>query len=75
MSKEKEIIMNNIKWTIGENRKNGGQSCGLISSKVRLDSEEANFTIEVEAFRSQLKNKQIALLLFELYLSEAYKIN
>ena len=75
MSKEKEKVINSIKWSVGENRKNGGQSCGIISPKVKLESEETNFTLEVEAFRSLLKNKEIALLLFELYLSEAYKID
>lgn len=75
MSKVKEKIINNIKWTVGEERKSGGQSCGRISSKVRLESEEADFLIEIEAYRSVLKNKQLALLLFELYLSEAHKIN
>lgn len=55
-------------------RQPGGQSVGLGSTKISLRHEETGFYIEVEAYRSQYKNRELAITLFDLYLSEAFKL-
>lgn len=51
----------------------GGQNCGVIPKAIRLTSEESNFEITINAYRSQLANKQLAYLLFQLYIDEITK--
>ena len=55
-------------------RQKGGQNVGLVSTRIYLKHEETGFYIEVEAYRSQYKNRELAITLFELYLSEAFKL-
>lgn len=51
----------------------GGQSCGVMDTSVHLVSEDTGFEIKISEYRSQIKNKQLALTLFELYLQETIK--
>lgn len=51
----------------------GGQSCGMFPSGIRLTHEDTKFQIEVEGSKSQLKNLNFAVTVFELYLEEFYK--
>lgn len=51
----------------------GGQSCGLITSDIYIRSLETDFYIKVGFHRSQIKNKELALTLFKLYLDEVIK--
>ena len=61
----KQIILKNIKKT-NPDKITGGQSCGLMSSKVLLISEDANIKIEIGYYRSSLKNYETAMILMEL---------
>lgn len=69
----KEQIKNNVKFETVNPTKTGGQSCGIIDSKQRLYSEELDLTIETGYYRSQLKNKELLMYLFELVLDEIIK--
>lgn len=48
----------------------GGQSIGAIHYGCKLTCEEAGFEVIIDAYRSQIKNRELAYLLFELYLQE-----
>lgn len=48
----------------------GGQSCGMMSRGIKLTCEELGFSITVDHHRSQLKNYETAIALFELYYFE-----
>lgn len=43
----------------------GGQSCGVKYSKLRLYSEELDLRIETGYHKSQMKNKELLLTLFD----------
>lgn len=49
--------------------KYGGQHVGVVRTDIRLICEEANFDITIGPTRSQHQNREIALMLFELYLT------
>jgi len=51
----------------------GGQSVALSPAGVYLESEETGFAVFVNHERSQLKNADLALTLFNLYLDETIK--
>jgi hypothetical protein len=68
----KEYYKGLVKWET-EVPKLGGQSCGITYYKTKLICEEVDFEISVNHHRSQLKNKQLMLTLFELYLDEILK--
>lgn len=51
-------------------RVSGGQSCGLITRDIFIRSHETDFYIEIGIHRSQIKNKELAITLFKLYLDE-----
>jgi len=49
----------------------GGQQCGTITSaSITISHQVIGFSITIDAYRSQVKNYNLALLLFELYLIE-----
>lgn len=48
----------------------GGQSVGVVGGGITLTHEELGFSISVEAHRSQFKNLDFAMIIFELYLQE-----
>ena len=49
----------------------GGQQCGtMTSSSITISHEVIGFSITIDAYCSQVKNYNLALLLFELYLIE-----
>ena len=51
----------------------GGQSVGKTDTTAILTSDETGFSISIGYHRSQHKNKETAMLLFELYLSDIFK--
>lgn len=66
----KQQIRDNIKWDTKRPAVIGGQHCGTPVYPVILISEELDFEITVGFHRSQLRNKELALTLFELALDE-----
>lgn len=50
----------------------GGQTAGQISSTIRLRHEDMNFEVIIGGSRSQLKNLEFAVSVFELYCDEFY---
>ena len=69
----KEEIRKSTKFSVHPERKNGGQSVGLMPSAIKLTNETADFEIIVGHYRSQLQNGNLALTLFNLYLDEILK--
>ena len=64
-------IIGLIKWESFPKDTPGGQTVGRAFTGVTLICEEAGFKISVDSgSRSQLRNKEIAFILFELYLME-----
>lgn len=65
MEQEREEIINSIKWKTGKTDISaGGQSCGIMDTSVRLISEKYDTEIFVGRFRSQIKNKDLAVNMF-----------
>lgn len=65
-----ENIQKLIKWETYPKQQIGGQTCGMISYGTTLICEEVGFSITIDNYRSQIKNKELALILFELYLQK-----
>ena len=72
MAKVRKDILSKVIFKPKE-QKQGGQTCGVIDTSVHLVSEDTGFEIKISEYRSQIKNKQLALTLFELYLQETIK--
>ena len=51
----------------------GGQSCGTPNYPVILTSEDLELEITIGYHRSQLRNKELALILFDLVLDDLIK--
>lgn len=74
IEERKDIVRSNIKWETARSKAPvGGQSCGVFSTAVTLISEELCCKIEIGHTRSQLLNKEYALMLFELILDDQMK--
>lgn len=65
-----ENIQNLIKWEAYPKKQTGGQTVGMMYYGTTLICEDVGFSVTVDYFRSQLKNKELAIILFELYLNE-----
>jgi hypothetical protein len=66
-----EKIKDLIKWKpYPENKYTGGQTCGTFTPGITLICEEVGLEISINNYRSQIKNRDLCLLLFELYLQE-----
>jgi protein subunit release factor B len=48
----------------------GGQTCGTMPTGITLICKAAGFEVSINNYRSQIKNRELAILLFELYLSQ-----
>ena len=69
----KESIRKNIKWEVKYSTPKGGQTTGKVDSTQVLYSEELNIRIEVGSKKSTIKNRDLALTLFELAMDEIIK--
>ena len=70
MTKEEmEEIKKTVKFESIPKHPVGGQQCGIMSRSIRLVHEELEFDITINRYRSQHQNRELAMTLFELYLS------
>ena len=69
----KQQIKDNIVWSSKRPAISGGQQCGMPNYPIILTSKELDLEITIGHFRSQLKNREMAYLLFELALDEFVK--
>jgi len=60
------------KETWPDNTPTGGQSTGQMPRGIRLWHEDIGFDIRIEGARSQIKNLQFAVTVFELFCDEFY---
>ena len=65
-----EHILKGLKKETYPKELKGGQSVGRISPGITLTHEDLNFSITVECGKSQFRNYEFALIVFELYLQE-----
>jgi len=65
-------ILDLIKWEEypWRNYTTGGQNINVMAYGSKLVCKEMGFEFATDHHRSQVKNKQLCLLFFELYLSE-----
>ena len=71
LKKAKEIIRDNIQRKPARAQL-GGQCCG-IQAGIKLESEDLGITIVVETYRSELKNMELAVKLFDAAIDETVK--
>jgi hypothetical protein len=69
----KDQIKKNVKWDSKRPPERGGQMCGMPNYPVILKCEDLDLEIIVGTHRSQLKNKELAWVLFELALDDLVK--
>ena len=69
----KQEIIKSIKWETVRSNVTGGQSCGMMDTGITLISEETGVNISISCYRSSLKNKELALILFQLAIDEILK--
>lgn len=65
-----DTILKEIEWITCRPKIQGGQTTGTFTAGVTLYCGACGFSVMVDNYRSQLKNRELALLLFELYLME-----
>ena len=68
--KTKEIIKRNVKISRGKSKRLGGQHAGIEKLPIIIESKELSLKIEFQYFRSDFKNKEFAMLLFDLACDE-----
>lgn len=51
----------------------GGQIVGMYQRGVTIISEETGFKITIDHYRSQIRNFELSMTLFKLYLDETIK--
>lgn len=70
VQKRKDIVLKNIRWETYNPNNKGGQQVGIMPKKITLISDDLDITICVGYEKSLYKNRDIALLLFDLALED-----
>jgi len=70
IARRKEIVLKNIKWEVKDPYERGGQSVGVMPKTVTLISDDLDVKISIGYERSQIRNKETALLIFDLVLED-----
>jgi protein subunit release factor A len=65
-----EEVRKLLKWEQFPEEQKGGQTVGIMNMGSTLICEDLGFSIFCDGSRSQMKNKQFCLTVFELYLEE-----
>ncbi|GEM_PF-5457882 len=63
-----------IKEQYPPNENLGGQSCGMPICGVKLIHKGLGFEIAISEYRSMIRNYELALTLFKLYIDEIIKL-
>lgn len=66
----KEDAIKLCKWEQYPSEQKGGQTVGILNMGSTLKCEDLEFSISCNASRSQMKNKEFCMIVFELYLLE-----
>jgi protein subunit release factor A len=70
MDKLREEIIKNLLIESVNKKQLGGQSVGRISPAMRLYSEDLELEIHIGTYRSQYKNRDAALTIFNILLDD-----
>lgn len=73
LTKAKIDIKNLYEIEFEKREKNGGQSCGMYIPCCIVRSDELEIEIKVKSFRSNYKNRELAILLMDLAMDEIVK--
>ena len=75
LDKVKSDIKDKVVWShnVLYPKTSGGQSCGVMPSDITLYSEDLEIKITVGSHRSIFKNKELAMILFELAMEDLIK--
>ena len=73
VNKIRQEILDNIQWDQKKPDRVGGQHCGMPIYPTILRSEDLNIEITICYHRTQYKNRELALVLFELALDDILK--
>jgi len=77
MKTKEEIIndlLNGLTWESYPILVSGGQSCGISTRGCTLICPETSFKLSVCEYRSQLKNKELAIELYKIYLEKIINV-
>lgn len=69
----REELIKIIKWSVPQRDHGGQHTNGPMDPTVILECEHFDFKVIIGCHRSQLKNKELALTLLELVISELPK--
>lgn len=67
-------ILDTIVWDTHSKPIKGGQIAGTPRYGVKLTSEEFQFSVSCNHFRSQIENKEFCMTCFELFLMEIREV-
>jgi len=70
IARRKEIVLKNIRWEVKDPYQNGGQTVGVMPKTITLVSDDLDVKISVGYERSQIRNKEAALLIFDLVIED-----
>jgi len=73
MKVAKQWLRDQVKWEVINPEKPGGQSCGIPQYRQVLISEDLAIRIEVGYHRSTIKNRELAMTLFDLAMDDIVK--
>jgi len=69
----KEKITANVKISTVKPPETGGQTCGVTFPKIRLYSEDLDLTIETGYYRTNQKNIELLMKMYNIALNEIVK--
>lgn len=69
----KQELISKIKWMSFPITPKGGQTCGVLPKGSHLICEVTGFEIKINAYRSQLQNRELCLTIYNLFLDEVIK--
>jgi len=69
----KEKITANVKISTVNRPITGGQACGVTFPKIRLYSEDLDLTIETGYYRTNQKNIELLMKMYNIALNEIVK--
>ena len=68
----KKMLLDKLNISVYPERKQGGQTCGIITRGIKLSSD-LGIEISVNNYRSHHKNRELAFLLMDLAIEEVMK--
>jgi protein subunit release factor A len=68
----KEALIKDIRWESINPRPSGGQQCGMPVLTQQLNHDELGIKIQVSYYRSSLKNRELAMKMFDVAMDDVF---